>query len=469
MGNFYLPPYPPINPVQAPQRPPLIDIMKMGLPAAPPAAPDPEQQAAATPFVPDPRKIRVPPPPPIQVQGPPAGLTPDQDMILKAAMGQAQNPMPTLAGGMQTSTRVNMPEASSYLAQPGAPPTHTMDIYNGGNKSTLKFGGPGNDILSQQDMTPMSPEDITRRMAGQLAPTEEQRVMGMQMYEAMLKNRADVMKSVAEAQATGGRLDLDRQMGLGKLGMDQQSHGLDMTQKQFAMGPEAVIAAAMQKMREGGMSEADIIQRGNEMRQRGGIPSPLGSGTQYGGGQAPGQKLGPAPSTAPPGAGPGGGTAPPPPAPPPSNLATYAPIEGTLNEYSRDASPDGGKTPGGMRGIGAFLQKLDSAKPGFVRQNWPMIEAYIKAQADPSWGERGLAEAKRMPVRSQISDMIPFSGAANLFNNPDARSQWQNWLTAALPPLGMAVKGMTGDNYLFSKPDDEALGRSALRKLLGGQ
>lgn len=126
--------------------------------------------------------------------------------------------------------------------------------------------------------------------------------------------------------------------------------------------------------------------------------------------------------------------------------------------------------------IGEFLNKLDTSKqPGFVQQNWPAIQAYIKSK----WGEGEFNKALAPPITMDAYDIagfLPLMGPL---------SRWaggQMGLSRQVPLFGQdstpaytwaggiapVYKAILSSETAFpgTQPSEDAFGRAKLRDLM---
>lgn len=125
----------------------------------------------------------------------------------------------------------------------------------------------------------------------------------------------------------------------------------------------------------------------------------------------------------------------------------YLPIQSSLDEILGVSQQHPAGAAVQSTGIGEFLARLDNSRPGFVRQNWPAIRAYIRER----WGIPAFNRAAQGTTRAGPFVTTPFEGRSGGF----AR------LLSPILTTGEAI-GSLFDPEL----SNEQTGRAMLRNLL---
>jgi hypothetical protein len=389
--------------------------------------------------------------PPTPATPPPATMNQDQMMALM----QAMQPGSSWNGTNLISRQVNQPATAAFAA--GLPVE-------------------GGTMLSQESNTAMDPRSIAQRLAvGGLAPTEEQKALAFKYYDDINKSMTALQHQQSEAALGKGRLGLDTQTQLGNLGvsqgrltLDQQKEAFERQKFEEGKGEDSIVRNLAATLAGQGVEGPKIQAAIDTLRPflKGAKATTPLTATPVATPTSPGNL--PGPPTPP---------TPTPPTPTP-NTATkanlYDPIVTELDKFANTGAPTKAGGQATQQPIGKFLNDLDAAKPGFVRQNWPAIQSYIKTK----YGESAFQDAA-----SPAQYVDPFDVAAVGLPAVANLTRWGSGMLGLTPRSNLAdqslpswaggwgtlMKLMRGDTTIGGTPTDEALGRSKLRNLMGGR
>jgi hypothetical protein len=353
----------------------------------------------------------------------------------------------------------NGPELANYRWDPAG----RMSQVPGMSPSGMRTGGEiFQDAFSRQEPVAPLKEHQVARMLGidrifdpvlKFKLQQEALEGADRGYQSALRANLEGLRDHNQALEQQRRLGLDWTRDLGQLGVNQSQEQRQLAEANAKYSPQGRRQALYGKFIESGQKPAeaaDSLRLAEEAGILGDLPGfPVG---------APASRSA-APVTTIDGEKP--------PAKTPPVRKVYFDIEHQLNPALRKPT---GKAVGGQeetvnRTVGEFLANLNATMPqGYVRQNWPKIEAYLRDKL----GGQAVEAAKEPPAEVSAWDLLPLAGyGKRLYDAATGNYKQPRW--TLIPGFGQLALPFASEQRFFTKPSEDEQGRSMLRQLLEGR